>query len=110
MKSNFFNKNLKDIALVHAISKDKAVVVNFELNCISHSFYRSINIHTINTTYSLNLISGEYAEYSFGEIKVKKKFNVDRDIRYQNLWKDLIEGYTLLPSYSESVKFLQEIE
>ena len=40
----------------------------------------------------------------------KKKFNINRDSRYQNLWKDLIEGSTLLPSYNESIKILKEIQ
>lgn len=110
LKSNFFNKNLEDIALISATSMDKKIIANFELNCISHSFYRFINIHTKNKTYSLNLINGEYVEFSFGEIKLKKKFNINRDSRYQNLWKDLIEGSTLLPSYKESIKILKEIQ
>tara|TARA_B100000780_G_scaffold254099_1_gene202014 strand:+ start:6589 stop:7506 length:918 start_codon:yes stop_codon:yes gene_type:complete len=110
LKSNFFNRNLEDIALVSATSKDKKVIANFELNCISHSFYRLINIHTKNKTYTLNLINGEYSEFSFGEIKLKKKFNNNRDSRYQNLWKGLIKGSTLLPSYNESIKFLKELQ
>ena len=110
MKSNFFNKNLHDVALVSANSKDKKIIANFEINCISHSFYRLIDIHTKNKTYSLNLINGEYAEFSFGFRKLKKKFNINRDIRYQELWNDLIDGTTLLPSYNESLNLLREIQ
>lgn len=109
-KSNFFNNKLEDIAIVSAISKEKNILVNFELNCISHSFYRFIKIHTKNKTYSLNLNNGEYNEFSFGELLFNKKFNNDRDSRYLELWKDFIKGSTLLPSYIESIKILKEIQ
>ncbi|MDB4762668.1 Gfo/Idh/MocA family oxidoreductase [Akkermansiaceae bacterium] len=110
LKSKFFNKNLEDIAFVSATSVGGGVVANFELNCISHYFYRLIIIHTKGKTYSLNLINGEYLEYTYGKIKLKRKFNVNRDSRYKKLWKDLIDGPNLLPSYNESINILKEIQ
>jgi len=109
-KSKFFNEHLEDIAIVSANSKDKNILAYFELNCISHSFYRGIKVHTKNKTYCLNLLNGTYSEFCFGKMSFQKVFNNNRDTRYESLWTDLIEGSSILPTYAEAIKLLNEIQ
>lgn len=111
-QSKIFNETLNDLSKLELSlqSKDELKRIFISIDCISHRFYRYIDILTKEKNYFLDLLSGSYKEFSMGTLVKEIKFENDRNYRNQKMWKEILSGSdTKLPSYQESLLMLKNI-
>lgn len=111
-QSKIFNDTLNDFSKLELSleRKDELKRIFISIDCISHRFYRYIDILTKEKNYFLDLLSGSYKEFSKGSLVKEIKFENDRNYRNQQMWKEILSGSdTKLPSYQESLLMLRNI-
>lgn len=111
INSNFFNRDLIDIAILNGsnVSSNYRIVSTIQLDCVSHYFQRYVEILTPVSTYTFDLMNGIYTKFIGNMVIDSKTFDTSRDNRYRLLWKDIFESNCLLPTYEESLNMLESI-
>ena len=111
-KSQIINSTLNDLSKLELVIKrnDELKKLFISIDCISHRFYRYIDIQTKEKNYFLDLLSGYYKEFAFGSTIQEIKFQNDRNERNQKMWSEIFScSSTKLPSYHDSLKMIKQI-